>query len=348
MPKYTYEEILYRMLDRIPESYDKRESSVIYSALAPAAVELELMYIELDYYMREMYADTASREYLIKRAKERGLKPYAPTNAYFHMTTKPEELEIPMGARFNLEEYNYVVTEKKAPGSYIVQCESEGAMVNSKFGDLVPIEYIKGLESAKLDRLVIPGEDEEDTEDFRKRYFSSFETRAYGGNRQDYIEKTNAIAGVGSTKVTPVWNGGGTVKLTILDSQFNKATPELVDKVQQIIDPTKDGQGFGVAPIGHIVTVETATEKKITVTANYTFDGGYNIENRQSEIDKALTAYYLELRRKWANEKFTIVRIAQIETRLLSIDGIIDIQGTAINGETKNLQLAPNEIPAFG
>ena len=39
--------------------------------------------------------------------------------------------------------------------------------------------------------------------------------KSYGGNVTDYLTKTNSIAGVGSTKVTPIWDGGGTVKLTI-------------------------------------------------------------------------------------------------------------------------------------
>ena len=44
----TYEVILKRMLDRVKNSIDKREGSIIYDALAPAAVELSIMYDELD------------------------------------------------------------------------------------------------------------------------------------------------------------------------------------------------------------------------------------------------------------------------------------------------------------
>ena len=44
----TYEDIMDRMLERVPDEFDKREGSVIYDALAPAAVELMQMYIELD------------------------------------------------------------------------------------------------------------------------------------------------------------------------------------------------------------------------------------------------------------------------------------------------------------
>ena len=42
---YTYEKILNDMLDRVPDSLDKRQGSIIYNALAPAAVELQNMYI---------------------------------------------------------------------------------------------------------------------------------------------------------------------------------------------------------------------------------------------------------------------------------------------------------------
>ena len=44
----TYEVILQRMLDKVSDNMDKREGSIIDDALAPAAVELQLMYIELD------------------------------------------------------------------------------------------------------------------------------------------------------------------------------------------------------------------------------------------------------------------------------------------------------------
>ena len=64
----TFDVILERMMDRVPNNIDKREGSIIYDALAPAAVELAQMYIELDVILNETFADTASREYLIRRA----------------------------------------------------------------------------------------------------------------------------------------------------------------------------------------------------------------------------------------------------------------------------------------
>lgn len=344
----TFEVILQRMLDRVPDNLDKRESSPIYNALAPAAVELQLMYIEFDIILQETFGDTASKEYLIRRAAERGIHPYPSTYAILKGEFTPTSINIPIGSRFSLHDLNYYVKEKIEDGVYQVECEEPGVKGNQYFGDLIPIEYIDGLETAKLTEILIPGEDEEDTESLRSRYFASFDTKSYGGNKKDYIDKTNSIAGVGSTKVTPIWKGGGTVKLTILNSNFDKASPTLIDTVQQIIDPTKDGHGLGVAPIGHIVTVDTAEEVTVNIASNITFDDGYSFSILKPQIEQVVSDYLLELRKDWANQNNLIVRIAQIETKILGIEGVIDIGGTKINDSASNLILSTYQIPIMG
>jgi len=344
----TFESILQRMLDRVSDQLDKRESSPIYNALAPVAVELQLMYIEFDIILKETFGDTASREYLIRRAAERGITPYPATYALLKGEFTPSTINISIGSRFSLNDLNYYVKSKISDGVYQVECEEAGVKGNQYFGDMIPIEYIDGLETAQLTELLIPGEDEEDTEDLRVRYFSSFETKPYGGNKKDYIEKTNAIAGVGSTKVTPLWDGGGTVKLTILNSEFSKASSILIDTVQEAIDPTKDGSGLGVAPIGHIVTVETVEEITVNVSTTITFDDGYSFVSLQSQIQSVIEEYLLELRKDWANQGSLIVRTAQIDTRILGIQGVLDIADTRINGSTSNLILSAYQIPVLG
>lgn len=344
----TFESILQRMLDRVSDQLDKRESSPIYNALAPAAVELQLMYIEFDIILKETFGDTASREYLIRRAAERGITPYPATYALLKGEFTPSTINISIGSRFSLNDLNYYVKSKISDGVYQVECEEAGVKGNQYFGDMIPIEYIDGLETAQLTELLIPGEDEEDTEDLRVRYFSSFETKPYGGNKKDYIEKTNAIAGVGSTKVTPLWQGGGTVKLTILNSEFSKASSILIDTVQETIDPTKDGSGLGVAPIGHIVTVDTVEEITVNVSTTITFDDGYSFVSLQAQIRSVIEEYLLELRKDWANQGSLIVRTAQIDTRILGIQGVLDIADTRINGSTSNLILSAYQIPVLG
>ena len=344
----TYEEILERMLERVPDDMDKREGSLIYDALAPAAIELQIMYIELDVILKETFADNASREFLLRRASERGIVPKEATYAILKGEFTPPTLELESGARFSCEELNYAITEKISDGAYRLQCETEGTVGNGIFGRLIPVNYLPGLETADLTELLIPGEEEEDTEILRKRYFDSFHSQAFGGNKKDYMDKTHSIPGVGAVKVAPVWNGAGTVKLTILDAGFRKADRALIEKVQQAIDPLQDGGGDGLAPIGHVVTVDTPREFPVTVAVQALYDTGYSFEELHSQMAQAVENYLGSLREQWEGQESLAIRQAQIEARLLSIEGIIDLSLVTLNGKTENIILGAAEIPVSG
>lgn len=341
----TYEEILQRMLDRVPNNIDKREGSIIYNALAPAAVELAQMYIEIKRILNEGFADTASREYLIKRAAERGITPYPATPAI----VKGEfNIDVPIGSRFSLDDLNYVVVEKIEPGIFKLQCETSGSKANGYLGTLIPVEYIEGLTTAEVTEILVPGEDEEETEAFRERYFRSFDPESYGGNIADYKQKTKSIPGVGGVKVYPVWNGGGTVKLVIINSEYQKPSSELVDQVQTIIDPVQNqGMGLGIAPIGHVVTVEGVKERAVNISTNITYQQGWQWEDIKPYVEEAIDEYFLELIKEWEDVDI-IIRISQIETRILGIEGVIDVGNTEINGVAENLVLESDEIPVRG
>ena len=136
--------------------------------------------------------------------------------------------------------------------------------------------------------------------------------------------------------------------LTILNSEYSKASNALIKAVQEEIDPTQDGTGMGIAPIGHIVTVQTVEEVPINVKATFGFDGGYSFNSLKSTIQNVISEYLLDLRKNWANQTSTVVRISQIETKILQIEGIIDIQNTKINGSTSNLTLTEYQVPIFG
>lgn len=394
MYEVTYEEILERMLSRVSDKFDKREGSVIFDTHSPTALELQILYIELNEIISNAYGDTAAREFLILRCKERGITPYSSSNAVLRGIFTPSTIDV-TGQRFNIDALNYVVTEKIADGEYRVECETPGTIGNQYLGQMIPIDYIQGLETAELTEVLIPGEDEEDTEDLRERYFQSFDEKAFGGNRRDYLDKTNSISGVGSTKVTRVWNGnispadmipneivaewyqsvidsvnptvklwlssvytaaqnkmlttGGTVLLTILNSEYDVPSTELIQTVQTTIDPEINaGEGYGLAPIGHVVTVKAADAVAITVKTNITFEVGYSWSNLQSSIEQAISDYLLELRKNWADMPYLTVRISQIETRLLAISGIVDIDSTKINGSAENLTLGQYDVPVFG
>ena len=228
-------------------------------------------------------------------------------------------------------------------------CETSGAGPNNVSGTLIPIDYVNGLKTAEITNILIPGEEKETDDDLRERYYSALNSQAFGGNIADYIEKTNEIDGVGGVKVTPVWNGGGTVKLTVIASDFSVPTDTLIDTVQTIMDPVQNqGIGKGLAPIGHVVTVEGVKAKIINIEAKITYQDGWSYEASESYIEKAVDAYFLELSKEWDLSDSLIVRVSAIETRILACAGILDIADTMLNGLAGNLQLDSNCIPVRG
>lgn len=345
----SFEVIMQRMLDRVPSSMDKREGSVIWDALAPVAIEIQNMYIEMETVLDETFADTASMFYLKKRAKERGIEQIMATHAILQGEFTPADLEIAVDSRFSCEQLNYIVTGKVSDGVYNLTCETAGTEANTNFGTLIPIDYIAGLETATLTELLIPAEDDETEDELRERYLSNLSSQAYGGNISDYKQKTIAVNGVGGVKVTPVWNGGGTVKLTIIDSQFAAPSTELVNAVKNAADPyPNEGQGYGFAPIGHIVTVEGVTSKPVNIVTEITYADGWSWSAAEAQIKEAVDGFFLELSKTWDSEQNLIVRISQLEARILNCEGVVDVYGTSLNGSTSNLSLGEFEIPVRG
>lgn len=342
----TFDVILKRMLDRISNGLDKREGAIIYDATAPAANELQNAYINLDIMINEAYADTASRYYLIKRAAERGLLPYSATKA---IVKAQFNIDVPIGSRFSLDDLNYIACERISEGVFKLECEQEGVKPNSYLGTLIPIEYIEGLTKAEITEILIPGEDEEDTEHFRQRYFDSLDSQAFGGNQRDYKDKVEAIPGVGSVKVYPVWQGGGTVKLVLTNSDNKKPSTTLVDQIQTAIDPVQNqGKGLGLAPIGHVVTVAGVTETIVNISTIITYQEGWDWLSVQGYVNTAIDKYFAELSASWADQDNIVVRISQIESSLLSINGVLDITGTTLNGTESNLAIDKDSIPIRG
>lgn len=394
----TYESILARMLQKalsINSNLDTREGSLVWYGDAPAAVELQNLYIALDTVLNETFADTATRSYLILRAAERGLSPQPASPAILQMAITPTTLFLPLNTRFSIGELNYYVSADRGSGNYELTCETAGEAGNNYTGTVIPIEYVDGLETCKITSVLVPGEDEEDTELFRQRYLNSLNAQAFGGNQIDYIEKVNAIPGVGGVKVYRAWNGdlkpanmippkeaeawieglsgvpepvklwldtvyaaaknnmftvGGTVKLVVINSTFTVPSPTLVEQVQTAVDPLQNaGEGVGIAPIGHVVRVEGVQEETVDLGFALYYQRGWSWEDVSGYVTEAINGYFLELAQSWADQdEALVVRISQIESRLLGITGILDIANTTINEKAANHTLALDHIPVLG
>lgn len=341
----TYANILSSLLSYIPEGISKIEGSLVYNALSPAAFELEKAYIQLDYILAQSFMDTVTEySYAEMRAAERGI---VPTEATHAVVKAVFNVEVPIGTRFSKGAYNYVVTEKISDKTYKLSCEETGSAPNGNMGALTAITYVEGLKEANITELLVPGEDKESLESLKKRYFASFHSQSFGGNKAYYKEYVNAINGVGGTKVYPVWNGGGTVKLSIISSEFTVPSAELIAEVQKAVCP-EPYMGDGIAPIGHDVTVIGVEAVTLNISSSYSFESGYDFNKCKAQITQAAEKYLNALSESWAEQDALKVYISRLEAEILTVQGIVDITGTTLNGKTDNFTLTSDQIPVLG
>lgn len=353
----TFEKLMKDKLTQVGSGVDTREGSIIYDAMGPNSAETEQQYIMMDWILEQMSPQTAERAYLLKMAQDiRGITPYEASAAIRKGTFNRA---ISRGQRFSLGSYNYVtgdaIDEPDSDGNYTYQltCETAGTCGNKDFGTLLPVNDVSGLTVATLGDVLVPGEDEEDTEAFRDRFHQSIQNIPFGGNKADYQSRINSIAGVGGTKVFRSTNAagelvGGYVTCYILDADYNVPSDQLVANVQKIIDPTEDGSGSGTAPIGHICTIKGAEGVNIAVTSKLVYASGYSFISLEDQLKTAVDQYLLQLRKEWEDGEKVTVRISRIEAQLLTVTGIEDASETKINGEESNLELTDTQVPLFG
>lgn len=351
----SFEKIMDRCLgNKILENVDKRPGSIIYDALAPICLELAEAYVKMDIMEEQTFLTTATGINLDKRAFDYGLSRTPATNALriaefkkYKMDSDGNfvhddkgnkiliDMDITEGARFTLPEDSSITFEYigKTDGYNILKCEQTGTKGNEHVGTILPLIPIKNLIEAKITSTYKPAEDEETDEELRRRVVDSINYSSFGGNIEDYIEKVNAIDGVGNTKVFPAWQYNGSVLLSIVDPLFNPITDEFAKNLKEQIDPDEDtGQGVGIAPIGHYVTITTPAKKYVNVSMSVELMNTVTLETIKEDIERKISEYFETVKKSFGqNVNLTIYR-ARIIEKVLELEEVLNVKDVALNG----------------
>lgn len=327
-----------RMLARISDSVDKREGSIVYDALAPAAWEMNMLYAELDTALNMAFGVTSSGGYLDLRASDRGVTRRAASHAKrrgLFYTDGMQPVDVPLGSRYGISGDYFTVTERLTLGQFELKAETAGESGNQKFGVMLPLDYVQGLVRAELADVLVPGRDEESDDELRTRFLQAVRQPATSGNVSHYKQWGSEVPGVGAVRVVPLWNGPGTVKLIVVDADRRPATPTLLSDVAEHVDAMR--------PIGAEVTVVSAAGLEVDVAASVTLASGYAIQDVQDAFETALIEYL-----KAAAFESTYVSYARIGTLLLGTPGVIDYSVLTVNDGTVNVALADDQVPVVG
>lgn len=350
------------MLDRVPDEYDKSENYFMQTALGPAAYALEEFYIALNLVQNSAYVQTAVGQSLDYLAVIGGIERYPASPA---IRLGVFNCPVPIGARFSTingeNSINFIVTAGTGTDyQYHLTAETPGTIGNAYTGQILPITSISGLNSAEITDILIPGDDTETDEAFRERLITALNDRPFGGNIADYRQNIMAIDGVGAVQIYPTWNGGGTVKCSILGADWLPAGETLINNVQTAIDPPPNqGLGLGLAPIGARVSIVAPATVTVDITANVTLEDRYTPEQIQPLVNAALEEYLLTVRKGWATPLSTVgveyggnVYVARVLAAIVGTTGVINAVDVQINGEAQDLVLQEDgitqEVPILG
>lgn len=374
LQKYTYDYILTEALSKVPDNVDKREGSIIRDALSPCCYEAAKHILYLADIIEQTYIETANGLWLDGRVIEGGITrdpaTYAKKLGVFK-TQLNEPCQISIGQSFSTVGdtiLNYTAVQvyvnedgDVVPGSYIMQCNTVGSVGNSYIGRIVPNDYIEKLASAEITTLLYPGEEEESDDSLRERFLANLMKTAFGGNIAQYRQWAKEIPGIGGVQVYPVWAGGGTVKLSIIDTDYNSCSSEFCQTILEKFDPENSGGetglGLGIAPIGHKVTVSTPLPRTINVSGKITLLPGYKLETLLPQIKLALEEYLLSLRQAWENSDdennySVIVYLGRINFAILNVKGVSSAYELQLNGTYTDIRLTETsslqEIPVLG
>lgn len=63
---------------------------------------------------------------------------------------------------------------------------------------------------------------------------------------------------------------------------------------------------------------------------------------------KTIEEYFQELNETWGNEINLVVRISRIESRILDLEGVLDVSDTTLNGTQSNIEIGADNIVKKG
>lgn len=349
-----------RMLEKAPPGISIKEGDFFWDATRPTAIEkAELVQIKLQHFLRLAFPQTSYGQYLDFLGEMKGVfrRPAISATGTVIFMGQPGTV-IPAGF--------VVLTEAAGPSPAIefqtkeraqigedgtvtvtAECLEPGTVGNVTANTITLLsEPIAGVTSVINPEPFSGGTEAEDDESFRERILAAYD-EPLSGAKKDYIRWAKEVPGVGAVYVIPLWDGPGTVKVLITDSNDQPANQELIDAVQAHIAP--DGNlGGGLAPIGADVTVDAPEVFVIDIAFSLFLKDGYDaeivVENIKTRLRDFMAGFELNTGDQ-PPERITVTRVGH---EILSVDGVADYASLTLNGNDEYVEIPVAKIPVLG
>lgn len=340
-----------KMLEVIDDKYQKTIGFPTYDITAAVAAALELQSADIDSAVAKADIDKLSGEELEKFISQRkNIVRKSAVNAFGKLLiTVIRETNLDSGSLFETEQgiqFKTTETAELAVGeNYIfaeaVQAGSSGN-VPADTVCRIPVT-IAGVIAVNNPEPMTGGYDAESDSELRARYYKAIRNPVTAGNKYQYEQWALEVDGCGGAKVFPLANGANTVEICIVGTGGTAPSQDLIERVQNYIDPNSSGTGDGTAPIGAYCTVIGAEILPIDVSADISMHTETQPEIIMENIKKAITSYLEEIA-----FGVSMLSYAKIGSIIMNVDGVDDYSQLLLNGGVVNINIGERQLPLAG
>lgn len=350
--------VLQEMLDAVPDTYQKTVGFPTWDWLAAASIPMAQTDAELAEARRQLDPANLTGDALDAYIFPRTGQQRTPATYAEGVLTATGNGTIYEGALFESGGgVQFVATETvviAGSGTVPIRCVTPGAVGNLPAGSvtMMPVQ-IAGIVSVINQSPTAEGYEAETDEAYYQRFLLRLQTPPTSGNQYHYLEWAMEVSGVGGVQLFPLDQGANTVGVVLVDQFGKPASAELVEQVQEHIDPGSQGIGEGEAPIGAYCYVSAATAQTVDLSLTVTPTAGSDQETVTAAIQAAVTDYLREealeaYTPSISGEKGYRVSYARIGSAILDTEGVDDYEGLTVNGGTGNLTVPEKYAAVLG
>lgn len=342
----TPESLKNEMLARVKEKgvdIDAREGSYANVLLSEAAYVMWKYGQTLNGFMSIIFPDASSGEYLDLHAAQIGMSRQSGAKASVTVTfTGTDGTEIPAGTIVCTPSALRFLTAENitiADGTASVLCTAEeiGADYNVPEATVTQMAVnVPGVSGVTNAAAGTGGADVESDEDLWTRYHERRTQTITSGNAGHYVMWAKETAGVSYALCVPLWNGNGTVKVVIGGADRGAVDDAIIAACAAHISAEK--------PIGATVTVVSAEEMVVPITAAITMTDGYTLEQVRAELSSDIGTLLASLPFAEAQS----VPFSRFLACLLGCAGVSDYSAFTVNGASTALAVAAGKVPVLG
>lgn len=343
------EDILQNMQNDVGTSVDSSQGSFVFDVQKPVAHQIYNTRVDLNTVLMYAFVQTAGDKFLDLAGEGRGVSRVLGEKATSEVlfkgragTVVPAGTLVQSSPDIRFLTIDDVIIPDDGTASIGIIAEDIGSIYNNlpaNFITQIPIS-IPGITSVTNPIPTKGGTDTEDDDDYRARILQRLAHPPSSGNKDDYIRWAGEVSGVKGTKVIPLWNGPGTVKIIVYGENGDSLDNSIIQNVQNHIDPPPHGYGEGTAPIGASVEVVTSTPKVVDVVINGLTST--DVDSAKVNIENSLKDLFISI------EPGQTLKLVSVIATIADTDKMDDFVRVTLNGISANVTSTDEEKIVLG